>query len=209
MKEHPILFSREMVEAILKGRKTQTRRVIRPQPTNDPTQDVVRCPYGWAGDRLWVRESWAPVFFFYDSVDVEYADGDRVERYPSGQKQIEQAEHYGRKTRWGQTLAPSIHMPRWACRLVLQVTEVRIQRLQHISDADIEAEGIEFDGDWWLGAPHPVKGHRKVFASRKQAFRSLWNHINEERGYGWDTNPWVWAVSFRRYSSQAAHGKER
>jgi hypothetical protein len=81
---------------------------------------------------------------------------------------------------------------------VLRVTKVRIQRLQEISDADIEAEGIGFDGDWWLGAPHPVKGHRKVFPSRRQAFRSLWNHINEKRGYGWDTNPWVWAVSFRR-----------
>lgn len=178
MKERPILFSGPMVRAILDGRKTQTRRIVKPQPTNDyvtfmplsselvgvtkhggpiDNRGWLHCPYGKTGDRLWVRETWCP--------DVE----PYTFRYKAdGGEPLE---------RW----RPSIHMPRWASRITLEVVSVRVERLQDISEEDALAEGITL----------VERGTSPV-----DQFNKLWESIN---GPGsWEANPWVWVVSFKR-----------
>ena len=191
MTERPILFSAEMVRAILDGRKKQTRRVMKVQPYPDSivtvehfNQTVVdrhgdmqpgpeifgahwddgeygcRCPYGAPGDTLWVRETWAG-----HASGVDYAaDFAAVSRTQAGP--------------W----RPSIHMPRWASRITLRITDVRVERLQEISHEDCGAEGA------WHDSYPTVPSYGN--------FARLWNDIN---GPGaWDANPWVWAISFER-----------
>lgn len=201
MHEHPILMSGPMVCAILEGRKTQTRRVMRPRPHECegewfwnngrfvyglPNQGELctvalgiwgACPYGAPGDLLWCRETWAmggngP---FYKATD---SDG---------------TVHIAWK--------PSIHMPRWASRLTLRITDVRVQRVQEITEEDAKAEGV----DEWIPcrAITGLKGIRfGEGASRKatclEHFAYLWDSINARRGYSWDSNPWVWAITFER-----------
>lgn len=195
-RELPILFSGEMVREILAGTKTQTRRVMKQQPQywqsvfdfKDGTYAIVgedfeshpfRCPYGEPGDRLWVRETWAPIPEMKPSgyfTDPKWKD--RVAWYAADND----------KPTWGGKWRPSIHMPRIVSRILLEVTEVRVHRLQDISESDCEAEGID---DGWLV-------RHKVPPPRRYSFRQLWDGINEDRGYGWNVNPWVWAISFRR-----------
>ncbi|MES2355582.1 MAG: hypothetical protein V4568_14530 [Pseudomonadota bacterium] len=186
MKERPILFSGPMVRTILDGSKTQTRRVIK-TPDNcvlwvgdkgtvkvDVMQDghlkavTVHCPYGQPGYRLWVRETWQSnlmkkgcVFYRADQADI------------------------GLKWR------PSIFMPRWASRITLEVTGVRVERVQDISEENSMAEGT---GRW---AAETV-GHGEKYICHRHAFHTLWDSINAERGFGWDLNPWVWVVEFKR-----------
>lgn len=211
MKERPILFNGAMVRAILEGRKTQTRRIMKPQPVHmdshvwsfgdfiwsdqetrfplTPDQALAaRCPHGKVGDRLWVRESIAPT---RDTdlgyiVDWHYAaDGAKVPRMPYLDPQFSDAmafAHLARKS------VPSIHMPRWASRTTLEVTGVRVERLQAISEADAEAEGIDFlrhvpDADETLTA--------------RQLFMCLWDSLATP-GSDWAANPWVWVIEFRR-----------
>lgn len=153
----------------------------------------IRCPYGQSGDRLWVRETWA--------LEDCGADGNRV---------IWQAD---RAAAWRRTLGdiyylpsdynpgrwrPSIHMPRWAFRLTLEVTEVRVQRLQDISEGDALAEGVMDARGWdWLGRlPKAPEGGEDL--SARAGFRLLWGSINGKRpGCSWEANPWCWAVSFK------------
>jgi hypothetical protein len=193
MKERPILFSGQMIRAILDGSKTMTRRVVKPQPVSgisiDPikrewVEGIPHCPYGYPGDRLWVRETWR--------VEGKHTDGYSPSCIGANRS------HFGRidyeasiawnKDMYGK-LRPSIHMPRWASRITLEVTGVRVERLQDITEADAEAEGVAFmrdipDADETLTA--------------KVLFEILWDSINAKRGYGWDVNPWVWVVEFRR-----------
>lgn len=186
MKERPILMSAPMVRALLAGTKTQTRRVVKPQPPADKPRSAwfepgvmgwappqvpagdwhrVRCPYGQPGGRLWVRESTAEDCIGSASFARYTADGFTSQL----------AWWYSRKS------CPSIHMPRWASRILLEIVDVRVERLQDISDADVVAEGI-------ATAPAGEYGIA--------AYRSLWNDIN---GPGsWAANPWVWCVSFLR-----------
>lgn len=202
MKERPILFSAPMVRALLAGSKTQTRRVLK-QATglslsvcmdeaapgvaalswlhgDGPGHDVhehierVRCPYGQPGDRLWVREAWGlwQQPFDHESHDVVYrADVDRPE-----------------PKRW----RPSIHMPRWASRILLEVTDVRVERLQDISEADAIAEGIVPFGD---GGFVSDDDGRCYGATARQSYAYLWESINGADS--WAANPWAWVVSFR------------
>lgn len=209
MKERPILFSAAMVRAILAGRKTQTRRPVAGSPVfvtqfigrdNKPTHEYglhpeseyvisknIRCPLGQPGDRLWVRETWA-------LEDCE-RDGERV---------IWRAD---RASAWllapetlGQVLwlssdyepplwRPSIHMPRWASRLTLEIADVRAQRVQDVTSADIEADipSLEFYGG--PGAPDWSE-------QRRSAWAALWSSIYGSES--WQQNSWVWAVTFRR-----------
>lgn len=209
MKERPILFKGEMVRAILAGTKTQTRRAMNPQPVPWGTfggwslpkscygsEDCFResapifeTRFGRPGDRLWVRETfvqgWAlsadgcvdqfdeagnerPMKTFYraTSPDLNWYDG---------------GDDCKIKTPW----KPSIHMPRWASRITLEITEVRVERLQDISRGDAMAEGCPF--------PNMADGDNP-----RHWYADLWNSINRNTPGSWDANPWVWCVSFRR-----------
>lgn len=227
MKERPILFSGPMVRAILDGRKTQTRRVVKlrdktgtysafggdgwPESENqygDWRRDP--CPYGVPGDRLWLRETWQE--FFEDEIPpgrhrgpqgrmgiplrpglksfvVYRADGDLWDKLVG-------------EARW----RPSIHMPRWASRLTLEIVSVRVERLNDISEADAKAEGIErlksgrgwYDPTTSKGAVH--LGH--YLATAREAFEVLWDSINAKR-HPWSSNPWVWVVEFARIGGAA------
>jgi hypothetical protein len=204
-KERPIIFSTEMVKAILAGRKTQTRRVVKPQPA-DVENDAWRaeffndlitkghdigCPYGQVGDRLWVREA------FWIEHD---ADSDDTKCWDCG---INIAEDNWAEVWYCATdrepdemtcrfysKHPSIHMPRWASRITLEITEVRVERLQEISEEDAKTEGITISERTGLYQPRNC-------AYAVWSFRELWDSINVKRGYGWDTNPWVWVISFQ------------
>lgn len=206
VKERPILFSGPMVRAILGGRKTQTRRVINPQPVEvvdgipyRATYDSVakrnvgtkvhRSPYGHRGDLLWVRETWDRRAFVKSKPDHVYRATARPGHTPFGEK--------------GWT--PAIHMNRFASRITLEVTGVRVERLQEISEADAKSEGIRTDtlppsdDD---GRPacicyvaEPDDNHAYVTA--KSAFQKTWDNINAKRA-PWSSNPWVWCVEFKR-----------
>lgn len=197
--EHPILFTPAHVRAILAGTKTQTRRVIKPQPVAwRPTECegayewrysrtsaavfgstdgfLVHCPYGAPGDLLWVREAWDD-WGLTDPLIVYRAD----DHPPRGD---------GYDSKWRSPM----FMPRWAARLVLRITEVRVERVQDISERDAQAEGCKVvEGLLWrpLGSKEPSQQitHRKVY-------EGLWDSINAKRGYPWDSNPWVWAITF-------------
>ena len=193
--ERQILFSGPMVRALLAGTKTQTRRVVKPQPPGlwmkpetavitdhhgrwafsriapnglavawPRGTDSIKCPYGVPGDTLWVRETWANVSggAFYR------ADG----KWPCA---------FGDEPKW----KPSIHMPRWASRITLRVTDVRVERVRAISERDAQAEGAAKESG--VGGMSYVNG-----------FHRLWDSINDARGYGWDVDPWVWALTFER-----------
>jgi len=239
--ERPILFSGEMVRAILAGRKTQTRRVMKPQPVGleldpdymvngecpsrwfrfDPDTNVrleyarpaVRrkaskgqrektkgwqrsrygsdgpqwteseviglCPYGLPGDRLWVRETW-----------VSDQHGCVHYRADPGSYVVLDS--------WTTHWRPSIHMPRWASRITLEVTAVRVQRVQEISEEDAKAEGAMYVDGGEIGHSGWRHDFKDVFATAKASFSHLWQVLNGRRGFGWEANPWVWCISFRR-----------
>lgn len=202
MNERPILFTGPMVRAILAGNKTQTRRIAKEFAGRDDLDAILRrfpnqngCPYGQPGDRLWVRESThrrpmlnlltgEPLADKYDG-GAYTADGADV-LTPEG---FDLAWWYSRKS------CPSIHMPRFACRLVLEVTGVRVERLQAISEEQARAEGITDGGCTNCGHNEPC-GCEAPAPSAIDSFAYLWGSIN---GPGsWDANPWVWVVEFRR-----------
>ncbi len=204
MRERPILFSAPMVRAILDGRKTVTRRVAklnyagrvalrgRQWHVDDPNA-FLACPYGVPGDRLWVRENFmpAPMEVPPESPrrtrwDIVYAAGGAEERMaPAAYNPM--LYNY---ERW----SPSIHMPRWASRITLEVVSVRVERLQEIVQADAIAEGGPPD-DQTISAVSREFGYEDW---PRSWFAQLWDNINAKRGYGWDANPWVWRIEFRR-----------
>lgn len=219
-----------MVRSILDGRKTQTRRVIKPQPFYEQCPDgygmlppgaywfwenrtktnrgggfanvgevsasiqKFKCPYGQLGDRLWVRET-----FFID--DFRYHKGPLPKCWPDDLPkgdlyyraegtccdQIPECSHdYGP---W--PMRPSIHMPRWASRITLEITSVRIERVQDISEEDAKAEGA---------TPHHLgNASFQMYPTEpyQAGFARIWDSLNAERGFGWDANPWVWVIEFR------------
>jgi hypothetical protein len=202
MKERPILFSAEMVRAILENRKSVTRRVIKTDHTllDDPnilpatieaykTAWVKTCPYGQPGDGLWVRETFWPIGEFryggprnkFWDATIRYRSDDQsdVRECPR-----EYGIHYKNPGRW---MSPRF-MPRWASRITLEITGVRSERLQNITADDCMAEGISL---------HEIPGLGSDYSIIK-AYRDLWDSLNAKRGYGWDVNPWVWCITFRR-----------
>lgn len=181
MKERPILFSAPTVRAILAGTKTQTRRVVKDRHIDAAPPACFfqwlreRCPYGQPGDRLWVRETWA---YGVHAIAAERdEDGPFVYR-ADGTDQ-------GRLcARW----RPSIHMPRSASRILLEITAVRVERLKDITWSDAAKEGIH--------VPRRARDRVDPEIGCVAQFRRLWEQIN---GSGsWDTNPWVWVVEFKR-----------
>jgi hypothetical protein len=202
MKNIPILFSTPMVQAILAGRKTQTRRVVKPQPPSwcdvfgktafTPERHIsgrgesregygekfIKCPYGQPGDVLWVRESWQITDFLHVS-DENY--GYIYKASENGRDWEQNSEGW----KW----KPSIHMPKAACRIWLKVTGVRVERLQQIPVEDCTKEGIEgYDGHW---KDYLTNGETTY---RTTSFVTLWKSINGIEN--WNANPWVWVISF-------------
>lgn len=204
MRERPILMSAPMVRALLKGTKTQTRRValhtlcgVRvARLACDPAPDVRACPYGAPGDRLWVRESaWLYGQWWKDgftsrgrqrwTFSMAFGQQVRYERPHDDELTFYGSAHPGFAFR------PSIHMPRWASRLTLRITDVRVERLQEISADDCRSEGHPTD---WSRSPAPEVHDDAA----RDWYRDLWDSLNAARGYGWDANPWVWVVEFER-----------
>ena len=216
MRERPIIFSAPMVRAILEGRKTQTRRVVKwdtarvdgerasvgpdgyksvtdhtiiTVPWNSKNIRHLTCLYGEPGDRLWVRETWANFggdadLYQHHKPGVAYRatwDGDKY-----GWPDFAHHVSYVPGDKW----RPSIFMPRWASRITLEITEIRVQRAQEISGEDIKAEGIE--GDYYPDVEATDPHSAAIY------YMELWDSLNSKRGYGWDKNPWVWAITFRR-----------
>ncbi len=198
MKEHPIIFTTESVKAILDGRKTMTRRVIknpRRTPASNPISslsahsrvysmgDIERelelakdmkpnftCPYGQAGDRLWVRATWAKNF-----------KGQMLFKYQKD-RLTELLDLPEIDIKW----KPSIHLHKEDAEIWLEITEVRVERVQEISDRDCIAEGC----------PHALITLPTV--PMQSWYKHLWDSLNAKRGYSWETNPWVWVISFKR-----------
>lgn len=220
----PILFNAQMVRAILEGRKTQTRRVCRLQPhdaagmvwwpdgagTDTGTSGgapgiyLKKCPYGELGDRLWVRETFA-----YSVIDPEgLSPEDDPENYDIIYRATYQqgggwrdGEGNPIKAPW----KPSIYMPRWASRITLEIADVRVERLQDISEVDAVAEGANFHDGRGIG--HSGYRHDSndgfVWATAKASYMHLWEQIN---GAGsWNENPWVWVVEFKRVTERVSN----
>lgn len=207
-KQHPILFSTEMVEAILDGRKTQTRRVVKPQPKTQHRSDTrlqfyarrgenwevkdkwagdgfsildsFKCPYGKPGDILWVRETWASLG---SGAAIEYGF-----KAGASDDTLDAMKFYSLKWK------PSIHMPKAACRLFLRITKVRVERLHEISDTDVMNEGAQ---DSWFTL-WELTGKTKP--GLRPGFERLWSKINGAES--WQSNPWVWVVEFERVSRE-------
>lgn len=219
-KERPMLMSAPMVRAILAGTKTQTRRVVKQQPpaghkwagwcvhsTHKADEgkatwaagsgpllcDVRRaaCPYGQPGDRLWVREAHAIV----PRTAYAHSEGVQQTLRPDDPYEHDAAIYREGWTRskGGFKWRPSIHMPRWASRITLEITSVRVERLQDISEADAMAEGIRKQQ---VGQFYSVAGLGGAGTTARAAYALLWNKINGPDS--WDANPWVWVVEFRR-----------
>ena len=196
MEERPILFSAPMVQAILAGQKTMTRRVVKINESGRVSRggrqwetyskDIyLACPYGVVGDRLWVRETWTnnnvmPI--------CDRPHGDYIYRADITENGA---------SKWAASWKPSIHMFRIASRINLEITGVKIERLNQISNADILREGIRSES-CNICVHTGGSGCDSCFSILKP-FRELWDSINGKTpGKSWDDNPWVWSVSFRR-----------
>jgi hypothetical protein len=205
MKQRPIIMTAESVRAIEGDCKTQTRRVIMPQPTGGflgfirerkthwfrgETRTLeVKCPYGQPGDRLWVRETWACVKWFDHFKPSEIPKGD--ERWPSV---FFSAWTGAARNAWCRGKWRSARfMPRWASRFTLEVISVRVERLNEISKEDAKAEGM-YCG--FIGGSYdfPIGPYDAYTAN----YRKAWDEINAKRGYPWESNCWVWVIEFKR-----------
>ena len=208
-RERPILFSEWEVLATLAGRKTRLRRVVKPQPPADaeavgansyegpegpawfwwkgnkddlkfwpPTtrgENSIHCPFGQPGDRLWARETWKTCDGIYVP-GVEFTDGSRAfPEFDDLHAMPSDHQDYSRKR-------SPIYMPRWASRITLEITRVRVERVQDITEADAEAEGVAASANY----------------SARDHFGRRWSELNAPRGFGWTVNPWVWVIDFKR-----------
>lgn len=195
MKERPIFFSGPMIRAIFEGRKTQTRRVVKfpvwfdeayPHRGHASIVAELSCPHGVPGDRLWVREAFC---YRFEAPGGPIAQPETF-LYAAEQREVSPS------TKW----VPSIHMPRRASRINLEVVAVRVQRLQDISQDDAVAEGMPDTRGAWEEPGRPLLD--TDLAGPRGAFRSLWDEINGSRkvngkAIGWDENPWIWAITFK------------
>ena len=208
MKESPIPFKGDMVRAVLSGQKTQTRRPMKPIPVYPDAfgglrreihdgqvhfwasgaelpAHKFRCPYGQPDDRLWVKETHArhPQF-----AEVAYrADGE----------EFEDADGFTWHPKW----TPSIFMPRPLCRIILEITDIRVERVQNITSDGAIAEGayeVRKVGDDIAHATWTMDGLDWRYDTPREAFAATWDSLYAARGLGWDVNPWVWVVTFKR-----------
>jgi len=210
-----------MVRAILEGRKTVTRRAVKIQPRSkadigsyglgqpfirnpDVTKPNPECPYGRPGDRLWVRETFAIESNRWadDPYSPPHKDGRPTQRYEDDKwdqphykaTDAEPELWYDDRDSPGCRWKPSIHMPRWASRILLEITDVRVERLQDITPEQVTAEGVStrgeamWGGQWWVDAP------QQAIEDARKDFADLWTST----GGDWNANPWVWVVEFKR-----------
>jgi hypothetical protein len=208
VRERPILFSAPMVCAILSGAKTQTRRVYKPRPQDnidDPLGALwsLPSPYGAPGDRLWVRETWG----LHDHGDSGAFSCQSVRGLSEGWARERYAVTY--QADWGSNMEecywrPSIHMPRWASRITLEVSGVRVERLEDISEDDARSEGVESVQaiQRWRNYMRERESHgiNETTTTARGSFMSLWESINGTESLV--ANPWVWVVEFRRVEAQ-------
>lgn len=223
--ERPILFSGDMVRAILEGRKTQTRRICKDQtaksykwvencglyPKSDKTYTdwakdcglsfllPTRCPYGKVGDSLWVRETFRYAIFGLGcggkAAGVEYKIDGRIKFLAKAQKYARQKNNKD-KMRQHARWRSSRFMPKWAARIWLEITGIGVERVQEITDRDACMEGVDrkllpYD------AADPEKAYLYDGTTIK-LFRELWDFLNAKRGFGWESNPWVWVIEFKK-----------
>ena len=226
MKERPIIFSADSVKAIIDGRKTQTRRVVKPMLQDGASLAVVLsnglakfdygnglyvddrlCPYGARYNTLWVREKWRIVEWDIGlSYQIEYTDGVILQEPGDSSEydfdayrrlllqcgkdcnnaglDVDSEGYYILKddivpTRW----RSPIHMPRWASRITLEITDVRVERLQDINFRDLQAEAVGIQGE---------------LTKAMEEYIQIWDSLNSKRGYPWSNNPWVWVIEFQR-----------
>lgn len=211
MKERPIIFSSEMVLAILDGRKTQTRRVIKPQPeaslsriensnlwTYTGCDREWKCPYGQPGDRLWVKEmverGFLPHLLTGGPTKYETAV------YATDKVPCLEENGFDLIPWWKGKVCSARFMPRWASRITVEITGVRVARLQDMNFYDWVADFC----------PSPLEQERalETFVGLKnmaEVAKILWDSLNAKRGFGWDMNPWVWAIEFKRAKEGGAH----
>jgi hypothetical protein len=227
VKERPIIFSAPMVRAILDGRKTQTRRIVKPQPEpkehepgkhwwrsaaaqmmvdvegfligDDETVPGCFCPYGNIGDRLWVRETVCILDrdHWWDSTEPKDHLYSLNTPRRNGCAYRSETDSDGESIRkgYGYKWTPAIHMPRWASRLTLELTEVRVQRVQDIGHDGRRAAGVMAEGI----TPEQIAIEQKWFHPDDApaiAFSRLWESVNGKGS--WSRNDWVWAITFRR-----------
>jgi hypothetical protein len=187
MADRPITFSAPMVQALLAGRKTQTRRVLKPVPAKRSLTPRLETPGYAPGDRLWVREAWRP-----DPNGCE-SDGTIGVFYPAdkGLLTLSPGEGWKMPKQAQRGKVTPLHMPRWASRTTLSVIEVRVQRLQEISHQDAIHEGVQCHT---CAAMHQSACHGKGCPAARATFGTLWNSLHGPDA--WDANPWVVAVSF-------------
>ncbi|ENZ7224853.1 morphogenetic protein [Klebsiella pneumoniae] len=226
MKERGMIFNGEMVRAILDGRKTQTRRIMKLQPKpsksrpgdfwfsskklesmvhvsdlapgNSPIADYHLfiqehcCPFGAVGDRIWVREAFRVHSRATDVATLVYKASERnswteqTHRVP-----VAVCNKPATPEKW----TPSLHMPRWASRILLEITDVRVERLNAISEEDARAEGIIDGGCLNCGEPEPC-GCANPEPDATDAFAYLWQSIYGQEN--WNADPWVWVIEFKR-----------
>lgn len=208
METKPILFNSEMVNALLQGRKTQTRRIIKPQPEFGGAvarSFFTKCKLGQVGDLLYVRESCRAKELENGLDGVEFSADNGFICISNNEKASDdwgEMYHYSGKKG---AIVPSIHMKRWASRITLKITDVRVERVQDISEEDAASEGIEVfneDGNLWYSSW--MDGEKSWFSDQwkwhcndpVQAFKELWDSINFKSGFGWAKNPYVWVITF-------------
>ncbi|HBS6049020.1 hypothetical protein [Klebsiella pneumoniae] len=217
MIERGMIFNGEMVRAILDGRKTQTRRIMAPQPADDiersafPNPDAIGwksslkhkygsttahfCPFGAIGDRIWVRETFRVHSRATDVATLVYKASERnswteqTHRVP-----VAVCNKPATPEKW----TPSLHMPRWASRILLEITDVRVERLNSISQEDAQAEGLELTG-WRPTYSDPDSGGEIM--TPYDNFAELWSSIYGDES--WQANPWVWVIEFKRVEGGA------
>ncbi|HHD1893390.1 TPA: hypothetical protein ACN1KT_000940 [Klebsiella pneumoniae] len=223
MTERGMIFNGEMVRALLSGRKTQTRRPIKCKQTRFTeigeredgskwpwSEDAEHacdfwhpCPFGAVGDRIWVRETFQGPLFDYDLMDSYCKDPTPFEKpefcvYKADG--VPAPEFYDADDELHCCWRPSIHMPRWASRILLEITDVRVERLNAISEEDARAEGIIDGGCLNCGEPEPC-GCANPEPDATDAFAYLWQSIYGQDN--WNANPWVWVIEFKRVEGGA------
>lgn len=203
MKESPITFNGDMVRAILAGQKTKTRRIIKGRPSKTQ-QDALFCPYGHPSDRLWVQEAWYYEMHMHDMTAGE-------PNLPGGLYshrciyRADQPDYPVDIGVGGDGWCPPCRMPRWFSRITLEITDVHVERVQDITNDEAIAEGayeVRKVGDDIAHATWTMDGLDWRYDTPREAFAATWGSLYAADGLGWDANPWVWVVTFKRVENQ-------